>query len=118
MQTSITKNTISMLACKEVEGNMWLMADFSVECWEEAHYKVTVSTAIPGLVIWCMVIPVLILILMYKQYKIGRLNQEHNKIRYGYLFNGYKSKFWYWEGIVLYRKLAVYGITVALSQYQ
>ena len=37
------------------------------------------------------------------------------KLKYGFLFNGYKNAHFYWEVLILYRKIALSMITVFLS---
>jgi hypothetical protein len=34
---------------------------------------------------------------------------------YGFLYSGYKKEYWYWEILVLLRKIAVVAISVFLS---
>ena len=34
---------------------------------------------------------------------------------YGFLFRGYKDRFWFWEFVILVKKLALTGITVFLA---
>lgn len=44
----------------------------------------------------------------------NRLHNQEVKERYGFLFNGYKQRTYYWESVVMFRKVAMIFISVFL----
>ena len=46
----------------------------------------------------------------------SNLNQEDFKGKYGFMYNGYRPNSYYWEFIIMYRKIIVIFIQVFLAQ--
>jgi hypothetical protein len=60
-----------------------------------------------------MGIPGIALILIYKERK--RLHTVEVKAKFGFLYNGYKYHSFYWEILIMYRKIMIIFIQVFLS---
>jgi hypothetical protein len=76
------------------------------------HYYLTLSLALIGLVIWGLGIPAFTYLLMSKEKET--LDTQASKIRFGFLYNGYKRENYYWEIIIMYRKIICLFIAVFL----
>ena len=68
--------------------------------------------AVPSLVVWGFGIPAFAWIVL-------RRNQEYldlveTREKYGFLYNGYKKKYYYWESVNMYRKITIIFISVFL----
>ena len=59
----------------------------------------------PALIVWGLGIPLFAFILLSRKRK--RLNVLVVKEKYGFLYNGYKRQYYYWEVIIMYRKLTI-----------
>ena len=59
----------------------------------------------PALIVWGLGIPLFAFILLSRKRK--RLNVLVVKEKYGFLYNGYKRQYYYWEVIIMYRKLII-----------
>jgi len=53
--------------------------------------------------------------LLFKERK--RLDSVQARQMFGFLFRGYKQLFYYWEVVIIYRKVALIFIQVFLVQY-
>lgn len=114
-QTTLINSNFVILSCREVDGIYWLIADYSIECWEGDHYFIAIYVAVPGICLWCIMFPAAIYVKMYSvRHKMGKLDV---KIVYGFLYNGYKQNYWFWELIQLYRKMLIRGISIALASF-
>ncbi len=71
--------------------------------------------ALPGLIIWGLGIPFFAMVLLFKNRK--KLSKLEIKEKYGFLFNGYNIDYYYWEGIIMYRKVILIFISVFISSY-
>ena len=71
------------------------------------------AVAVPGLILWGLCAPGIVLIFILKNRQ--NLTDKANKIRFGFLFHGYKSHLFYWEFIIIYRKIGIVLISVFLS---
>ena len=97
----------SAFSCMEIEdGKMWLVENLEIQCWEEKHLFYVLAVALPSIVIWGIGVPALCLTLLYTKFK-KRLNEVNVKVRFGFLYNGYEKQEYYWEFVIMYRKIAV-----------
>jgi hypothetical protein len=69
--------------------------------------------ALPALFIWGFGIPAFAWILLARSKK--DLDLVETREKYGFLYNGYKKKFYYWESVNMYRKIAVIFVSVFLK---
>ena len=69
--------------------------------------------AVPSLIIWGFGIPLYAWIVLAK-YK-ENLDLIDIREKYGFLYNGYKKNFYFWESVNMYRKIWVIFISVFLK---
>ena len=96
------------------DGVPYLLVDLEIECGKDDHPFFSLFVALPSLCVWGVGIPVVALLLMYKNYRKGKLHDIAVKKKYGFLFLGYKKRAYYWEIVILYRKMAIVFISVFL----
>ena len=66
--------------------------------------------AIPAIIVWGLGIPFFALsILMKVKHKLERIDIIE---RYGFLIRGYRKSFYYWEIVIMYRKIGLIFISV------
>lgn len=64
----------------------------------------------PAIVVWGLGIPFFAFYLMFRMRK--KLDSVEARAQYGFLFRGYKKEFYYWEIVIMYRKLVFIFISV------
>jgi hypothetical protein len=69
--------------------------------------------ALPSLIAWGLGIPFFAFILLNRVRT--RLTKIDVRETYGFLYNGYKKQFYYWEVVIMYRKIAMVVIAVVIS---
>lgn len=69
--------------------------------------------ALPGIILWGIGIPLAALLLLYCSRH--DLDSPRVKEKYGFLYNGYRHRLYYWESVIMFRKVAMIFITVLLS---
>jgi hypothetical protein len=111
---SIVQMMFKSLSCMEIDpGESWLLEDLSIRCWEGDHYVYSTAVGLPGLIIWGLGIPALALkLLITRRYRLRSLEV---KTKFGFLFIGYNNANFYWEFVILYRKIAIAFASVFLS---
>ena len=79
------------------------------------HKVWSYGVAAPGILVWGLGIPTFAALLMFRD----RHKLMHIQVRekYGFLFRGYKKRFFYWESIIMYRKILIIFIQVFLVRY-
>jgi len=113
---TIVSYLASSINCTEFEGVWRLYDDLEEVCWTGDHSTVVFSISIPGLVLWAFGMPLLGLFLVRR----SRMNlaalefhsdpsiynnlRDRNKLRLGFLTQGFEDEFYYWEIVLLLRK--------------
>ncbi|CAG9321985.1 unnamed protein product [Blepharisma stoltei] len=111
---SLIKYYFSSFDCTELDyGKDWLVDDLNLRCWDSQHVFYITAISFPAILLWGIGIPTTCLFLIMKNK--DRLNDINIRIKYGFLFNGYKSRSYYWEFVIIYRKIIIICCTVFLA---
>ena len=100
--------TLGLFQCKALgngDDRLWLSADVNIECWTESHMKWVLALGIPSLILWGFMIPIMLLIVLYS--KKDCLEDEDTVKSYGFLLKGYRKEMFFWEIVIMYRKIAL-----------
>ena len=111
---SVIRVLFGVFNCEEIQPGEYWVASLQIRCWEGRHLTYALAVALPGLIIWGIGVPTVILGSLVTQKK--RLNDISVKLRFGYLYKGYRTSRFYWEFIVIYRKLLIIVIATFLSR--
>ena len=110
---SIIKFNFSMFNCMKInESGNFLIENMLIKCWEGDHNYYLKTVVIPGIIFWCFSIPVLLILILQKNQ--AKLKQTDQLLKYGFLHKGFKNKFYYWEFMILFRKIAIISCAVFL----
>lgn len=114
LHPSITKSTFAIFACTEIKRDQfWVTADMSLRCWEFEHVRFILVLALPCCIVWIFGLPLLCLGLLYRSRE--HLTAEPIQIKYSFLFKGYRTEMYYWEFVILYRKVILVCTAVFLT---
>jgi hypothetical protein len=115
-QPSIIQANFSMFNCLKLSnGKFYMTKETSIECWSRQHLFYTLALSVPGIGLWCILVPVVLLVSLRR----ARLNLDKiwERLKYGFLYKGYKDGFFYWEFLIFFRKLGIISCAVFLSNY-
>lgn len=73
------------------------------------------TVAIPSLIVWGLGIPFAWFIYMHK--KKSQIPMIDSREKWGFLLNGYKREFYFWEMIITYRKILIIFVSVYLTTF-
>lgn len=114
-----------LLSCIQVSPNDYLLlADTSFACYTPEHTTWIFALFLPFLVLWTVGIPMMAWKILYPYRELLYLegdeafnNPERRKIDsyYQFLYQGYGGHFWYWEVVVMLRKIGLTGVAVFFS---
>merc|ERR1711990_498892 len=83
-------------------------------CWESSHLAWAFTIGIPFLILYALGIPMVSLYVMFK--RKHKLHKDLATVsRFGFLYLGYAKHAWYWEAIVMLRKVSMVMIDVVLG---
>lgn len=111
---SLIKFMFDYFNCRKLdEGEMWMSSYLNIPCWDATYYRYAWIVAIPSILGWGIGVPSLCLLVMWKRKRM--LDLTEMKLRLGFLYNGYEYSKFYWEFVILYRKIAIISIAVFLT---
>ncbi len=90
-----------------------MIQDLDVVCFRGEHLVWSMVGGLPGLVCWVLGIPVAAFLILYER-KAQLANQEMIS-RFGFLYNGYKRRSYYWESVIMLRKVGMIFTAVFLQ---
>ncbi|KAL4482473.1 hypothetical protein ABPG72_001449 [Tetrahymena utriculariae] len=103
---SINDIAISALSCRQIGTKSYIQLDFNQLCWDQNHIKYILRLIAPIFVIVNLIIPATLFLKMNQLRK--NLHSLLFKInyQYGYLFQEYKQKAYFWELVKLFVRVA------------
>ena len=69
--------------------------------------------ALPSIFIWGLGIPFFAWVVLSRSK--NQLELDESREKYGFLYNGYKKQYYFWESINMYRKIIIIFISVFLK---
>lgn len=67
----------------------------------------------PSIIVWGLGIPLFAFILMFRDRH--KLQEIETKEKFGFLYNGYQTDLFYWEIVIMYRKIGMIFIAVFIT---
>ena len=112
---TILKVTVQIFACSPILGTSYLDVYMEDECWTGDHWTYTTSVAIPALLLWGIGLPFLACFVLYKNARRRRLDTRKNREVYGFLYLGFHPKKYWWEFVIVIRKVTLLMTLVWLN---
>lgn len=119
VHTNIIQTTLQGFKCVNFgddTGSIYFLdQDLDIQCYEGLHNYWAFGCALPAFIFWGLGIPLFAWRLLKKN--IPNFDQIEFKSKFGFLYDGYKVKRYYWEFIILYRKIAMVFISIFLVTF-
>jgi hypothetical protein len=101
---------LSMLKCPKVgqsSADRFLMADLQSRCFHGRHLLFFLALTVPQIILYVLGLPLVAVVLMWREPKRRVAFSYHFRIRYGLLFMGYRPERWWYESIIAVRKVTI-----------
>ena len=112
----LIKQALDIMSCINYKDNLndtiVLALDYKIICYSREHIRWILSLGLITLFLLIIIIPVLIYFNIFKIIKMKKLLMRNFFFRYGYLFNLFKQKYFYWDFLILFRRYAIHSIIV------
>ena len=82
-------------------------------CWQGQHLIFALTIGTMGLALWSLGIPLFSCYLLHR--KRNSLYDLDVKERYGFLYNGYTERTYYWEAVISLRKFIIGFVAILLT---
>lgn len=110
---TLTKNTMSLFTCRQLGTASFLVSDLDIPCFSSQHSSWVLALALPALLLYVIGIPCAAFLLLYRQREHLRGERAEAggdvplpvRKKLGFLFNGFKPAFYYWEVVISMRKV-------------
>lgn len=124
---TITKGVFSIFNCIEFEGELKVMQDTSQVCSGKTHWYYVTNASIPSIIMWVIALPLGALWLLFRHGKflerIEKLDLSKEEIqklekigkKYRFLYSGFHANYFYWEIMIIFRKVAMIAAGVFLT---
>jgi hypothetical protein len=99
--------------CKDIDGEKRVIQDMTIRCWGPVHSFWSYIVALPSIIVWGLGIPFFAFILMYRERH--HLQKVETKEKFGFLYNGFQNELFFWEIVVMYRKIGMIFISVFIQ---
>ena len=110
---SIVQFVFRSLDWMKIDNKNRMTDDLNVLCWEGRHMRYVLGITVPCIIIWWFGIPVLSWMILLREK--DNLNETSWREQYGFLYNGFKKKWYFWESINMLRKIMIIFIAVFLD---
>ena len=123
----IAKSMFLTFNCLEIDGVFRMKESVRSVCYKGEHLLFISVVAFPAIGLWVFGIPLFAFLVLYKNKRVLQLmmkpeitQQEKDeivqlKMKYGFLFSGYDARTYFWEVIIMYRKILIIATSVFLS---
>ena len=113
-QPNLVKLNFSIFNCTELAPGYYFMTEeMSIQCWSNEHLTYSLGVAFPSLLIWCIGVPIILVILLAKNR--SNLDKITEKLKFGFLYKGFKKNQFYWEFIIMLKKILIISASVFLK---
>jgi len=99
----------------DIDGEKRVKTDLQIECGKGPHFFWAFLVAMPALIVWGLGIPFFAIQLLRKEKY--HLDTPAIREKFGFLFRGFKKDYYYWECVIMYRKIILIFIAVFLVNF-
>jgi predicted outer membrane repeat protein len=110
---SIVQYMFSNFNWLTIDNEQRVYDDLEIVWWQTEHINYSLMIAIPSIIVWGFGIPLFAWIILSRHK--NQLEVIDTREKYGFLYNGYKKNYYFWESINMYRKITMIFISVFLK---
>ena len=111
--TNLLKTTFMLFACRVLTGEpglLFLREDLAMVCYEHEHLLWALGLGLPAMLLWVLGFPIAKVLALYT--RRNKLDDEKTHATYGFIYNGFKPGFYWWEFVADARKILMAAISV------
>lgn len=113
-QPTLVKFNFATFNCMELApGEYYMIKDMSIQCWKSSHLTYALTVVVPSIILWCISVPAILVLFLWRNRM--KLSEITEKLKYGFLYKGFKQERFYWEFITMMRKMLIISCSVFLS---
>ncbi|CAD8187831.1 unnamed protein product [Paramecium pentaurelia] len=102
LQPTLLGGFISLLSFRQISDIYWIQGNVSYRYDTSTHVKWLITFVLPSALMLGLIIPTYLFLNLYKIR--SKLDDENNRKNWGYLYNEYQPKAYFWEIVKVYQK--------------
>jgi len=114
LQSNLINATLKAFQCENLYRDdtpeYYLRDNYDTKCWTKEHFLWIFLFALPAVLFWAVILPLWVFLLIRKHR--NELSNDRIKLKYSFLYRGYKQEKYYWEFVILIRKYALIALSV------
>lgn len=99
--------------CPASHPDRRLLGDLNVCCHDPRALAYMIGLGLPGMALYAVGIPAIAALAIY--WKRDQLNDPVTRATLGFLYAGYREESWFWESVVMLRKVSIATVAVFLE---
>ena len=107
LQPRVIQSSFYLLQCQNLYRDDkpidFLSGSYDTKCWSGEHLHWVLGFAVPSLLIWVVILPSTMFYVLRKNQ--NRLKRDTITRRYSFIYNGYLNQKYYWEFVIMLRKI-------------
>jgi hypothetical protein len=118
LQPAISVASLSLLSCASMGDDSYALPDLTATCWGNDHIFWLLSLALPGFLLFVVGVPSVTLCFLASGRRHELVAGKHKTLtrKFGFWVQGYNHEVWWWDWIMMWRKIVILGIFAALRQ--
>lgn len=111
IQPTILNTMLNIIGCIDIGENNYVMADMGLKCNSYDHLFIIYVFSIPSLILWIVAFPFWCVYSIFKQR--SNIKDEQLVMKFGFLYNGYNSRMYYWWIVKFFQKVLIILVRVS-----
>eukprot|EP00949_MAST-11_sp_MAST-11-sp1_P001459 g1459.t1 len=116
---TLNQTAFQLLTCRAVGTEFRVAGDFDIECFGSTHVSYILGVATPALLLYSIGVPMAAISLLRRLHRSDKLFEPREKSYsasvYAFLYGGYKRDRYYWEVVIMVRKVLLNLILVVMA---
>eukprot|EP00949_MAST-11_sp_MAST-11-sp1_P001100 g1100.t1 len=117
---TLNQTAFRLFTCTEImPGMLHVAGDLELPCYRGTHLAYVLGMAIPAFLVYAIGIPFTALYILYRMHKRKKLfasrEESYSANVYKFLYGGYKRNAYYWETIIMFRKVSLNVVLVVMA---
>lgn len=109
LQPSIVNMYFTALNCIEINGELYVKKQLSLQCWEGDHLNIFLTFILPSLLLWSIILPIICWV--YVKQNIYSPNYQV-RASLSFIMKGVRKDFYYWEFVMMAKRYLLSIISV------
>lgn len=110
LSPNFVQRSLQLFSCRTIDDESYLVANVSKKCYTSEFYHYTLLLIFPIFSLWVLLLPIILFFNLRKHARKGHLERLPVRYKYGYLYNEYDIRVYWWEFVKIYEKILIMTI--------